>query len=740
MFFHQLSISLWRIGGGFLLSLLLASQALGQAACTGQEGPNLIVGGDFGSGTMMINPANPFLSPDLSHSSTAPLTEGTYTLTSSSSIAPVANCWQINADNSNDPQGYFLLAHTAGFEATIYERTVEVCDGISYTFRFDLINLLQSACATTDNPVIQLWINGELTYETELSTQNSSWQQHGVTIEVANGLDLLDIAIRYSTSDNPGNVIGLDNVALQHCAPTVTLPTESSFCEGEGVVLSIAANASTFDNPYYQWQKSFDGGNSWEDISGATDADLFVNNPIEGVYYRVQAANGPVNFLNESCRATSNATVLSAIAPVPYYQTPIICAGDTVTVGTDSFSEAGEYLSVLTSSAGCDSLVYTYLFTHPSYEQLYAVTLCPGDSFQGQTYFESGGFTEFMSTTEGCDSLIHYEIEVSGEEVLQIDGNTSLCEDSNTTLTAPAAYLTYQWNTGSDNSSISVETPGSYAVTVTNSMGCELTTSVEVVENDLFFIAESMDPSCPDSEDGEIEIMLVEGGAAPYSFQLNDGARTEAPLFTNLVAGDFLVNAQDANGCQYSQEVTLSEAAALAYELTGLPAGPIDMGDTVFLEATAIAENLTFLWSGDGLFSCRDCPVTSWVPLVEGNLQLSVESTLGCSQQLDTLIELRDRFRIYIPTAFSPNGDGNNDTFSPGLGSNVAQVLTWEIYDRWGGRLFAAVNQLPDDPSLAWDGSWRGQALDTGYYLYRAEIQFNNGRSKTFAGEVYLMR
>ena len=67
---------------------------------------------------------------------------------------------------------------------------------------------------------------------------------------------------------------------------------------------------------------------------------------------------------------------------------------------------------------------------------------------------------------------------------------------------------------------------------------------------------------------------------------------------------------------------------------------------------------------------------------------------------------------IYIPTVFSPDGDGTNDLFYV-KGQNIGH-LCLEVYNRWGQEVFSA-------PTLGdrWDGSYRGQACPMGTYVYR---------------------
>ena len=109
--------------------------------------------------------------------------------------------------------------------------------------------------------------------------------------------------------------------------------------------------------------------------------------------------------------------------------------------------------------------------------------------------------------------------------------------------------------------------------------------------------------------------------------------------------------------------------------------------------------------------------------------------------------EIEDKFTFLVMCAEkmlhvvhgSPNGDGNNDTFYPALGSNAWKVISFNVYDRWGGEVYADPG-LPDPDLPGWDGAYKGEAMDSGTYLYDAQIEFNNGKTRRFAGVVNLMR
>ena len=138
----------------------------------------------------------------------------------------------------------------------------------------------------------------------------------------------------------------------------------------------------------------------------------------------------------------------------------------------------------------------------------------------------------------------------------------------------------------------------------------------------------------------------------------------------------------------------------------------LPFGDDVRLRPCSIGE--TYQWTpADGL-SCTDCPSptltvghTSQYRLVVGLDGQECFDT--CDYRIDVLPVDEP---IWFPNAFTPNGDGINDTFG-GFGPFV-EVEELRIYDRWGNELFIGHDQTP------WDGRHKGQLVEPGTYVYFA--------------------
>jgi gliding motility-associated-like protein len=125
-----------------------------------------------------------------------------------------------------------------------------------------------------------------------------------------------------------------------------------------------------------------------------------------------------------------------------------------------------------------------------------------------------------------------------------------------------------------------------------------------------------------------------------------------------------------------------------------------------------------------------------------GKYTLILSDDQGCTYSAGTLIEVRDPHieqpiqRIYFPTAFSPNGDGINDTWQI-MGLEEQHLLHIEIYDRWGGLVYACQGS---SSLCAWDGHFRGRLVDPGVYTWQVAVINTEGQSSHFQGEVTVLR
>ena len=115
---------------------------------------------------------------------------------------------------------------------------------------------------------------------------------------------------------------------------------------------------------------------------------------------------------------------------------------------------------------------------------------------------------------------------------------------------------------------------------------------------------------------------------------------------------------------------------------------------------------------------------------------LKVTSQFGCVGSDTASVEIIDvEKQITYPNVFSPNNDGINDVFRP-LGK-LESIESYQlmIFNRYGDKVFYS-EYIKD----AWDGTAAGIAQPTGTYVYLVKVTFPDGESKTFRGDITLLR
>ena len=179
---------------------------------------------------------------------------------------------------------------------------------------------------------------------------------------------------------------------------------------------------------------------------------------------------------------------------------------------------------------------------------------------------------------------------------------------------------------------------------------------------------------------------------------------------------------------------------------------PVPFGDSIELTANTSwdpSDLSTITWSPADQFPVCDetnidnC-ISFWVtPAGQTVYTVSVANENGCSDEDNiNIIGMKDH-PIFIPSGFSPgNGDGTNDHFGVfGDPDVVREVKSFLIFDRWGEVLFENYNFPVStgnsiDPTTGWDGTFRGQQLNSGVYVYMVEVEFFDGLIEIFKGDI----
>ena len=329
----------------------------------------------------------------------------------------------------------------------------------------------------------------------------------------------------------------------------------------------------------------------------------------------------------------------------------------------------------------------------------YAIIVFPGD-FDCVTIYSSTP-ENYTNLTWGLNPPL-FPVTLDGD-LLECDSTTIIASGGST----------YEWSGGlyPDASSNTFLETGSYFLTVTDDIGCEVVTSVDI----------QLDTLCTDC--------LGNVGGTAVIDDCGECLEPTDPLFNasctdclGVVNGTAVID--DCGECLEPTDPLFNASCADCLGVVNGTAVIDDCGEC--LEPTNPLFNA----------SCADC-----LGVINGT---AVFDDCGvCLEPTDLNFNLTciSDFDFYIPNVFSPNNDGINDMFQVYNNLELAiQVNEFFVFDRWGSLLYQIKNQTFQNGAFGWDGRIGDQEVEMGVYLYMIELEFINGAQKVFAGNVTLVR
>ncbi|GEM_PF-1541451 len=293
-----------------------------------------------------------------------------------------------------------------------------------------------------------------------------------------------------------------------------------------------------------------------------------------------------------------------------------------------------------------------------------------------------------------------------------------------------------------------VDVAGTYTLTVTSLLtGCQASDEVvieDVQDTPVPYI--SLVPiSCYGYDDGALIVDSIAGGTPPFLVSFNGGPFANQLVFNQLSPDVYTIVVQDVNGCE-SEPLTIDmeQPQELNVAIYAFLDGEnvIVLGDSLELAAQVnvpMEDIDSIAWMPPDILDCDTCFATWAHPLETTTFSVMVESN-GCTDEDYLTIGVRKDRPIYVPNAFSPNGDGKNDVLFINAGPQVAKIKSFLIFNRWGETVFQYYNFPPNDPAFGWDGRYRGQDMNPGVFVWYAEIEFVDGSQELYKGDVILVR
>ena len=270
------------------------------------------------------------------------------------------------------------------------------------------------------------------------------------------------------------------------------------------------------------------------------------------------------------------------------------------------------------------------------------------------------------------------EIEISGTTVDALDCNDPNSGNINLTVTGGSGVYDFLWSNGAVTEDLNNIGPGDYSVTVTDSEGC-----IAISETYNIFRQEDLTvqldteivPFCENNLVTQENRITISGGLGPYTVNWSGGSVSinDNTLMTAYQNGLYNVLVTDQYGCEVDTEiiVDLDDLSVNGASFDYVSIGTLNCGLGVLEEIeftnTSDGDVLGVTWDfGDGSPPVSGDVVThQYTTVGEFEATITVLYNYGCIEVYTEEIEVADGFGIMLPTAFSPNNDGINDTIRP---------------------------------------------------------------------------
>lgn len=462
-------------------------------------------------------------------------------------------------------------------------------------------------------------------------------------------------------------------VVIVNAKPAVTVTNDTSFCIGRpgssGLQLNSSGGAS------YHWFPS----------TGLNNVNIAnpIANPSATTIYKV-AVTG-----SNGCADTADVEIAVAnFANVKASADAILCAGKSTNLAASgaidySWAPATGLSAVnIANPVATPALTTAYVVSSPS-----------------------------AGACSGKDTVV---VTVNASPVVSLSpGDTVICSGATVQLQANGGTQ-YNWSPGGGLSNADVSNPianpavkTTYNVDVTDLNGCKSSASVTIdVKASVAIKASSDIATCIGKP-----VNISATGASDYSWSPSIGlsaSNIADPVANPTATTSYIVSSPSAGVCSGKDTVTV-----VVNSLPNLNISPpetlVCAGGSVQLNASG-AES--YSWTpATGLTNAAIAnPVAK--PQFTTTYTLKGISTQGCVDSLTAKVIVGPAGKIFVPNAFTPNGDGLNDCFNvrSAIGSTSFELA---IFNRWGERVYYSKN-----PADCWDGSFKGKQQPIGSFVY----------------------
>jgi gliding motility-associated-like protein len=355
------------------------------------------------------------------------------------------------------------------------------------------------------------------------------------------------------------------------------------------------------------------------------------------------------------------------------------------------------------------------------------------------TGLSAGIFTVTVTDASGCTNTQTVNITQPVAITATTTSTPSSCGGNVGTATVNASggtgALTYSWSPGGQITTTATGlAAGNYSALITDANGCTGSQTVTVNQPSSIAATATATPTPCGASSGTATV-IGSGGVAPFTYSWFPSGQTNATA-TGLAAGTYTAIVTDAGGCSMTATATVTTAGGPVASISA--AVTITAGSSTTLTAGGGG---TYSWSsGENTSSITVAPSATTVYCVT-----VTDASSNCTDTACVIVTVLPEpidcspsvtGEMYLPNAFSPNGDNENEVISIYYGS-MQCIRTFElhIYNRWGEVVFETTS-----PVASWDGSYKGKVEGTAVFTYYMKAELITGTEIVKKGNISLMK
>jgi gliding motility-associated-like protein len=274
---------------------------------------------------------------------------------------------------------------------------------------------------------------------------------------------------------------------------------------------------------------------------------------------------------------------------------------------------------------------------------------------------------------------------------------------------------------------------GTYTMRVKDGHGCIIDTAVAIKDSlYIYTTAQVTDASCYGNTNGSVTFTPA-GGVQPYTLAFNNGDFGAGMTYADLTANTYVVKVKDKLGCMGDTTIHIDQPDVLVADTDVVYNNCYGnaLVSKIALSVTGGTRPYAYTWSNGA--KGGDSVLTG---LANGSYTMYIQDAKGCKDTMQALLEYHDCCTPFIPSAFTPNGDGKNDVFRL-VSKGDIRLKELQIFNRYGQRVF-----ISNDIESGWNGSVNGSPADVGTYFYflKAYCGNNNERLVEVKGDLTVIR